>query len=437
MTIISNGQDQASLANSQRATQDLHSKANSINSLQTRLMPQQDKDKKLREACEGFETIFVKKMWEEMQATIQESDFLKGRDEKHWRSMYNQELAETLSKAGGIGLADMMYKQLSGNLADATRATVTTSFGGNKSGFELKPVPLFNSTDIAQKADTSQIIQATAPNVPSVTQNITTNPMPQNSKSMYSSVDIQPKAQDLEAIRNQSIKNANDAVAGMGSNPSTKIDANYDNSKIVQNMLEQLNTKNNGKNQATNAKTAAHTIVALQEQNSATNVMHSPNVNNMQQNHVLQPNLNTQPIRTNAYTQPIIHKVGGDAVLPSSTKYTQAMNRTRTKLPEQTSIYQAQVHGNPGISPSKYVHNSPFVVKANDDASKRSNEQVALDANNINTNNNAQTATSLRAMQNQEYIPINAQNISIGQGQNTQLRQNLNVLPSERKTNTI
>ena len=45
------------------------------------------KKKKLREACEGFESIFIQKMWEEMRKTLPKSTLLHGKEEEFWQGM--------------------------------------------------------------------------------------------------------------------------------------------------------------------------------------------------------------------------------------------------------------------------------------------------------------------------------------------------------------
>lgn len=100
----------------------------------------QDKDGKLREACKGFEAVFVQKMWEQMRATIPEGGYLKGKEEKFWQSMYDQELAKKMTDAGGIGLADMMYEQLSKGLADASKDSSTSV--ASRKPLEVSNVPL-------------------------------------------------------------------------------------------------------------------------------------------------------------------------------------------------------------------------------------------------------------------------------------------------------
>lgn len=97
-----------------------------------------NKDKKLRESCEGFEAMFIQKMWESMRATLPKDGLTSGgRDEKTWQGMYDQELGKSMAKAGGIGLADMMVTQLSRNLQDASEVAAQ-----RRSPMSIAPVPL-------------------------------------------------------------------------------------------------------------------------------------------------------------------------------------------------------------------------------------------------------------------------------------------------------
>jgi peptidoglycan hydrolase FlgJ len=73
-----------------------------------------DPDKqKLRAACQDFEAVFLNMMLQSMRATVPKSDFF-GRNsgEELFKSMLDQETTKNMAKAGGAGLADMLYKQL-------------------------------------------------------------------------------------------------------------------------------------------------------------------------------------------------------------------------------------------------------------------------------------------------------------------------------------
>ena len=98
---------------------------------------------KMRQACEGFESIFIQKMWEQMRATLPKEGLMKSKEEEFWMSMYDQELAKSVANAGGIGLADMMMAQMSSALKSGKGALAGGMFGMpnavvRKTGFSRK-----------------------------------------------------------------------------------------------------------------------------------------------------------------------------------------------------------------------------------------------------------------------------------------------------------
>ena len=72
------------------------------------------KDKELKEACKGFEAMFLSMMYKEMRATVPEDKlFGESNGQKIFQDMRDSELMKKVSDSGGVGLADMMYRQLS------------------------------------------------------------------------------------------------------------------------------------------------------------------------------------------------------------------------------------------------------------------------------------------------------------------------------------
>jgi Rod binding domain-containing protein len=145
-------QNSLQLAKMKNSSQEVREYAFKMEAVKKNLTPPVDKEKKLRESCEGFEAIFIQKMWEQMRATIPEGGVLKGREEKFWQGMYDQELSKTMAGAGGIGLADMMYEQLSRSLRIASTDTAD-AMGGRAPGFaeNLAPAPLLQGQAAAPK----------------------------------------------------------------------------------------------------------------------------------------------------------------------------------------------------------------------------------------------------------------------------------------------
>ena len=74
----------------------------------------QKMEQKLRDACQGFEAMFLTLMYKEMRNTVPKNElFGESHGEKIWRSMLDEERMNQVAKSGGIGLADMLYDQLS------------------------------------------------------------------------------------------------------------------------------------------------------------------------------------------------------------------------------------------------------------------------------------------------------------------------------------
>jgi len=74
----------------------------------------EEQDKALKNACLEFESIFIYQMLSAMRSTVPENELIpEGQGEKVFKTMLDQEYSSQMSKAGGIGLADILYKQLS------------------------------------------------------------------------------------------------------------------------------------------------------------------------------------------------------------------------------------------------------------------------------------------------------------------------------------
>lgn len=83
-------------------------------------------DKKLKEACQELEAIFLHKMLQQMRAGIPNGGLI---EESHASKIYKDMLDEQYSKLiakshGSIGIADMLYQQLK---RDINRETLTVN----------------------------------------------------------------------------------------------------------------------------------------------------------------------------------------------------------------------------------------------------------------------------------------------------------------------
>lgn len=96
----------------------------SMDAMRKRLGDGRTEEQKLRESCEGFESLFIQKMWEQMRKTLPKEGYLHSKDEETYQSMFDVELSKKMASSGGMGLADMLYEQLSQKLTSAARTTI-------------------------------------------------------------------------------------------------------------------------------------------------------------------------------------------------------------------------------------------------------------------------------------------------------------------------
>lgn len=71
-------------------------------------------DVKLKDACIQFEQLFLQIMYKQMKAAIPRSELTnKGMAHEIYEEMLDESLMKKASKSGSLGIADVMYRQLS------------------------------------------------------------------------------------------------------------------------------------------------------------------------------------------------------------------------------------------------------------------------------------------------------------------------------------
>ena len=78
-------------------------------------------DETLKEACREMEAYFIQHLYKTMKTSTQLGEGIvpKGQHEEMFEDMLIEEQSKEATKAGGIGLADMLYKQLTKEYASA------------------------------------------------------------------------------------------------------------------------------------------------------------------------------------------------------------------------------------------------------------------------------------------------------------------------------
>ena len=67
---------------------------------------------KARGAAQDFEAVFLNAMFGQMFSGVGEGPFSGGQAAKTWQGFLTDEYAKNFAKAGGIGIADTVYKEL-------------------------------------------------------------------------------------------------------------------------------------------------------------------------------------------------------------------------------------------------------------------------------------------------------------------------------------
>lgn len=70
-------------------------------------------DKALKEAAKQFEALFIYQMFKQMRETVSKDGLIeKSMGEEIFQGMLDQQISQKAAEGNGIGLAEMIYKQL-------------------------------------------------------------------------------------------------------------------------------------------------------------------------------------------------------------------------------------------------------------------------------------------------------------------------------------
>jgi Rod binding domain-containing protein len=67
---------------------------------------------KARATAQDFEAVFLTSMMGQMFSGVNEGAFSGGQAAQTWKGFLTDEYAKTFAKAGGVGIADAVYKEL-------------------------------------------------------------------------------------------------------------------------------------------------------------------------------------------------------------------------------------------------------------------------------------------------------------------------------------
>jgi flagellar protein FlgJ len=71
-------------------------------------------DAKLHKACQDFESMMVSQMLSQMRQTVQKTDlFGSSEHEEIFQGMLDNQIANNVAQSGSMGIAKMLYEQIS------------------------------------------------------------------------------------------------------------------------------------------------------------------------------------------------------------------------------------------------------------------------------------------------------------------------------------
>ncbi|MCE5197856.1 MAG: rod-binding protein [Armatimonadota bacterium] len=89
-------------------------------------------DPKLKQACKDFESIFLGFIMKSMRKTVQQNELMGSSDqEKMFQDMMDDEVCKSASETSSVGIADVLYNQLSAQFKLQGTAMPETSRGTN------------------------------------------------------------------------------------------------------------------------------------------------------------------------------------------------------------------------------------------------------------------------------------------------------------------
>lgn len=75
-----------------------------------------ERNRKLKEACDGFEEIFVHKLMQQMRnSSTKDGLFSGGRGEEIFQDMLDENYSQIITKSGSLGLSKMIYESTKEN----------------------------------------------------------------------------------------------------------------------------------------------------------------------------------------------------------------------------------------------------------------------------------------------------------------------------------
>ena len=80
-----------------------------------------DPSKAVRKTAEQFEAYFIQQMMKTMRDSIEKSDLVEGGNMEMYQDLMDKEVSLSMAKRGGMGLADMLERQMNQTQVQSTQ----------------------------------------------------------------------------------------------------------------------------------------------------------------------------------------------------------------------------------------------------------------------------------------------------------------------------
>lgn len=115
-------------------------------------LSREEKEKRLKKACDQFEALLVKMVLKSMRdATPKEGLFGSGLDQDIYTSMMDDALAESIATGKGLGISRTMYEQMKGRLDAVPAGTGIQGAPATQAAPETPVTAVTNETEIRNK----------------------------------------------------------------------------------------------------------------------------------------------------------------------------------------------------------------------------------------------------------------------------------------------
>jgi peptidoglycan hydrolase FlgJ len=123
---------------------------------QLRSRAEQDQQGAVREVAQQFEAYFLQEIMKSMRATVENGGLVDSNAVSTYQDMMDKEVAQSMAKGRGIGLADMMVSQLA--KAPASAQAALAQHPSASLSLQAKPMALPEGPDrgMALPADTTR-----------------------------------------------------------------------------------------------------------------------------------------------------------------------------------------------------------------------------------------------------------------------------------------